>query len=639
MPALLPSRSPATDFSFALLNEFVRLGVRQVVLSPGARSQALALACAELERLGRIGLHVRTDERGAGFLALGLAVETGVPALVITTSGTAVANLHPAVLEAHHSGVPLILLTADRPSELRGIRSNQTTVQPGIFGVAAHLCLDVPAPTGEPDEAGVAVSLARRATDAALGTHTLAPGPVQLNLAFREPLSAAVTLADLPGAADEPAPTPTADAPADSVPNGRTADPRAAAPASDTESGWVSLTDGSAPDALDNAEDRASWGPDEGDDLDDAASEAAREPAPPRVHTFVHIAPGLRTVVVAGHGAGPVAEQLARAGGWPLFAEVSSGARFGPNLVVTYRELLHADDLGGRIERVIVFGHPTLSREVPALIGRPGVETVVVAPTGTEWYNPAHAAQTFARSIEADAASVAAATTPAAREWLGRWVMTSRQLLEAESERESTPLDRRGISRAELAALRAPLTRPLLVDAVWRASWPHDRLVLGASRLIREADRRVPGKKISVHANRGLAGIDGTVSTAMGIALASQAGPEPRSVGVTRLLLGDLTLLHDVGSLLLAPGEAVPRLQVIVGTDGGGTIFDGLEVAATAPPTALDRVLYTPRHVDLAALAAAYGWEYTLAGTRTDLERALTGVPVGPSILEVPLAR
>ncbi|MDJ0348893.1 2-succinyl-5-enolpyruvyl-6-hydroxy-3-cyclohexene-1-carboxylic-acid synthase [Cryobacterium sp. PH29-G1] len=562
--------SPATDFSIALLSEFVRLGVRDLVLCPGARSQALALAAAELERADSIRLHVRTDERSAGFLSVGLTLETGLPTLIVVTSGTAVANLHPAVLEAHHAGVPMILLTADRPAELRGIRSNQTTVQSGLFGVATRMCLDVPAPVGEPDEAGIAVALARQAMDAATGVLSTAPGPAQLNLAFREPLSAAL--------------------PADST--------------------WVAPTPGVGP------------------------APAASTDGPTML-----LAPGPRTVVIAGDGAGPAAEELAHAGGWPLLAEVCSGARFGPNLIVHYRELLGASDLGGEIERVIVFGHPTLSREIPALIARAGVETIVVAPTGLEWYNPSLAARAFTRSIGADAASTLAARTPAGREWLGRWVMTSRSLAEAAADEGRAPIDKRGITRAELAVLRAPLTRKLLVDAVWRASWPHDRLVLGASRLIREADKRVPGKKITVLANRGLAGIDGTIATALGVALASQAEPAPRSVGVTRVLLGDLTFLHDVGSLLLAPEEPEPRLQIIVGVDGGGSIFDGLEVAATAPAQAMDRVLYTPRSVDLKALAAAYGWDYEMAATRSDLERALTGAPTRPSILEVPLVR
>ncbi|MDQ2698952.1 MAG: thiamine pyrophosphate-binding protein, partial [Actinomycetota bacterium] len=132
-------RSPASDAAMALLSAFVREGVRDIVVAPGSRSQALALAAAELERVGAIRLHVRIDERGAAFLALGMSVESGRPVIVVTTSGTAVANLHPAVLEAHHSGVPLIVCSADRPAELRGIRSNQTTMQPGIFAGAMRL--------------------------------------------------------------------------------------------------------------------------------------------------------------------------------------------------------------------------------------------------------------------------------------------------------------------------------------------------------------------------------------------------------------------------------------------------------------------------------------------------------------------
>src|SRR5690554_5113374 len=148
--------SAATDFSVTLLVEFLRLGVRDVVLSPGSRSQALALAAAEFEKAGQLRLHVRIDERVAAFLALGLAVESELPVLVVTTSGTAVANLHPAVLEAHHSGVPLILLTADRPAELRGIGSNQTTHQHGLFGTGIRFVRDIDAPSrGGHDRAAV----------------------------------------------------------------------------------------------------------------------------------------------------------------------------------------------------------------------------------------------------------------------------------------------------------------------------------------------------------------------------------------------------------------------------------------------------------------------------------------------------
>ena len=153
--------------------------------------------------------------------------------------------------------------------------------------------------------------------------------------------------------------------------------------------------------------------------------------------------------------------------------------------------------------------------------------------------------------------------------------------------------ERARFARSQLGQLRAPVTRRALAEAVWSATWPHDRLVLGASRLIRELDKVAPGKKIRVHANRGLAGIDGTIATASGIALASQR--DDAAPGITRVLLGDLSFLHDVGSLLGGVGEPWPRIQVIVGNDDGGTIFDGLEVARTADAALVDRVLLTPQ--------------------------------------------
>ncbi|HUG51568.1 MAG TPA: 2-succinyl-5-enolpyruvyl-6-hydroxy-3-cyclohexene-1-carboxylic-acid synthase, partial [Terrimesophilobacter sp.] len=311
---MTPKSNPATRFSVALLDEFLALGLRDVVLSPGSRSQALALAAAEFERAGRLRLRVRIDERVAGFLALGIAVESRTPVLVITTSGTAVANLHPAVLEAHHSGVPLILLTADRPEELHGIGSNQTTAQVGLYGPAVPFVREVEAPSETGFDADYPGVLAHEAWAAATGRSS-PPGPVQLNLAFREPLSGPVRLP-----------------------------PQSAAPEPHA-----------VPEALE--------------------ASAVLSAAP-------------HTVVIAGHDSGEVAEATARALGAPLIAEVSSGARFGPNLVVAYRQLLGEAEFGGRVERAIVFGHPTLSREVPALLRRGAVETITVRGRGAEVYNP-----------------------------------------------------------------------------------------------------------------------------------------------------------------------------------------------------------------------------------------------------------
>ena len=552
-----PGGSPATDFSVALLGEFIALGVRDIVLSPGARSQALALAAAEFEVAGLVRLRVRIDERVGGFLALGLAVETRMPVLVITTSGTAVANLHPAVLEAHHSGVPLILLTADRPEELRGIGSNQTTDQLGIFGPAVRFARDVAAPSATGFSPEYPGELAHEAFAAAAG-HSSPAGPVQLNLAFREPLSAAV---------------------------------------------------GTLP-----------------------AITVAKRVADGRRARVTELASASETIVIAGQGAGPGAEVLARELGAPLLAEVASGARFGPNLVVAYRELLADQEFGGRVRRAIVFGHPTLSREVPALLQRLDVTAIVVRGPGFEDYDPGH------RATHIDAASYTG--EPAERAWAGSWVHASRALLEVRAAETPDPRtdDRLAVAefaRAQLAVFRESVTRRMLVEAVWRVTWPHDRLVLGASRLVRDADRAVQGKAIPVHANRGLAGIDGTIATATGIALASEASG---SAGTTRVLLGDLTLLHDAGSMLYGAGEPRPRVQVIVGNDGGGTIFDGLEVAQTAPSGSFDRVLYTPQSVDFRALAEAYGWDYRLAGNRGELDESLAPCE-RPTLVEVPLSR
>jgi len=557
-PAPIPS--PASSFATALLGEFVRAGVTDVVLSPGSRSQALALAAAQFERAGLIRLRVRIDERSAGFLALGLAVETQRPALIITTSGTAVAELHPAVLEAAHSGVPLIVLSADRPAELRGIGSNQTTVQPGIFGDAPERSWDVPAPT-----AGASHEQAAR--DLVAEVLTGIRGVRHVNLAFREPLSGPQVLPDVAA---------------------------------------------------------GSW------------------PPPQAALEVLELRPEPGTIVIAGTGAGAEAEAAARALGAPLLAEVSSGARFGPNLVAAYREVMTAGNFGDRVERVVVFGHPTLSREMPALIQRDGVEAIVVRRAGRDDYNPGHRVSRFA-----DALSVVddPAALEASRGWVGRWVMTSRAILEELDDAAPGAAltddyrERAAFALTQLEALRAPVTRRSLALAVWNASWPHDRLVLASSRLIRELDRVAPGKKIPVHANRGLAGIDGTIATGVGVALAQQSGEASTDArGITRVLLGDLAMLHDAGSLAFGVGEARPDIQLIVGNDGGGTIFDGLEVAYSADAALFDRVLLTPQTVDLEHLAAAYGWEYRRVANRGELDPALTPSP-GQVLIEVPLQR
>ena len=564
---LVANPAPASVFAAEFLTHVVELGVEHIVLSPGARSQALALVAAELERRGDVKLHVRIDERAAGFLALGLAVESRMPAVVITTSGSAVANLHPAVLEAHHAGVPMIVLTADRPEELREIGSNQTTHQHDIFGPAVRLSVDEPAPVPGATAERRGAELAHDAFYAA--TDYYAPGPVHLNVAFREPLSSAIDVRPV--------------------------------------------------EML-------------------IQSERRIEPG-----ITLELTRGPNTIVIAGADAGPRAEEVAHEGGWPLIAEVTSGARFGRNLVPAYRELLANPELTSQIERIVVFGHPTLSREIPALIGdsSTGIQTIVVRGAAPEGYNPGLNVSSFVNDVTVEPGETD-------RDWLGLWIVSGREAFEryestaidaalatapnVTASRSDSMEDKKAFLAAELAASRVKISRELLVDAVWRSTWPHDRLVFAASRLIRVADKFVGGKKISVHANRGLAGIDGTIGTGIGIALATENA-------LTRVVVGDLAALHDAGSMLLGTQEERPRVQVIVGNDGGGTIFDALEVGQTASAENMDRVFLTPQQVDLEALATAYGWGYTKVATVSELERALTGAGEGPELVEVELER
>ncbi|KFK91953.1 thiamine pyrophosphate-binding protein, partial [Serratia sp. Ag1] len=283
---------------------------------PGSRSQALALAAAAAEAGGAVRLHVRVDERSAGFFALGVARETGVPAPIIVTSGTAVANLVPAALEAHEARVPMLLLTADRPDELRGIRSNQTTRQGELVGAFARLVLEVPAPAAVPDSteppwiAGFEPDrLARTALQAARGTSERPAGPVQLNLAFREPLSGPPLGGNLRVGTETL-----------------------------TVSELFASARADADRELDGEEPAA--GP-AGDRPRLEAMGGGNRAVPewPGAETYVHD-DGVRAVVIAGADAGDRAEAFAHDAGLPLLAEVVSGVRFGREAVTNYSALL-----------------------------------------------------------------------------------------------------------------------------------------------------------------------------------------------------------------------------------------------------------------------------------------------------------
>jgi 2-succinyl-5-enolpyruvyl-6-hydroxy-3-cyclohexene-1-carboxylate synthase len=559
--------SPATDWSVAFLGQLVAKGISHVVVSPGARSQALALAALAWERAseGALSVHVVIDERSAAFRALGLALESKRPALCIATSGSAPAHYFPAVLEALHAGVPLIVVAADRPEELHGVGANQTTIQQELFGPRVP-SWTIPAPDGSGGS-----DAKRIATEVATAAYR--GGPAYVSVSFREPLSSA-------------------------IPEGSLVMPEVVVPDLGSSS-----EDKNAPDV-------------------------------------VSLEPEAGTVVIAGHGAGPRAEALALELGAPLIAEVVSGARFGPHLVPAYRQVLRDEALAGGIQRVVTVGRPTLSREVSSLLGRTDITQIVLKGRELEAANPSRVAQVVDNVV---------VTRPATQEesalWVKPWVMAGRRLHEAqlaeitpaapdiEALTSNDPATRSAFATQEMKVLRQSVARESLALAVWEATWPHDRLVLGASRMVRVADSIVPGKNIPVFSNRGLSGIDGTVSTARGIAKASSA------TGVTRVLLGDLALLHDVGSLLVEPGiDDSSRVHLIVANDGGGTIFDELEVSQVASQEDRDRVLLTPHEVSLEALAGAYGWAYRRVNHLGDLAEALSASDAR-LIVDVAIAR
>ncbi|MFE4229643.1 2-succinyl-5-enolpyruvyl-6-hydroxy-3-cyclohexene-1-carboxylic-acid synthase [Arthrobacter sp. NPDC056886] len=531
----------AVEAARIAVDTLLAAGVRQVVVSPGSRSAPMAYALAEAEAAGRVELLVRIDERTAGFTALGLALSAGAPAAVLTTSGTAVGNLLPAVMEANHAAVPLVVISADRPEELRGTGANQTTVQLDLFGEHVRFAVDVPAGSDP-----------QRAVDTALSAATGAfedapPGPVQLNLAFRDPLVPAV---------------------GDGLPAAGRGLYRAAR----------------SPLALDFP----------------AASTAL---------------PERRTVVLAGHDAGPVAEAFARAHGLPLLAEPSSNARFGPNAVGPYRLLIDhfGADSAQPIERVVLFGRTTLSRPVSALLERADVPSALYQPVPVAWYEPGRRTELPLESL-ADLAEFAGRGAAA---WLDAW------LLAGAAAQHAVDL---------ILAASPAATGPSVGAEVWKHA--RGQLVLGSSNGIRDVDLAgsPPAEPQAImFANRGLAGIDGTTSTATGIALGG--GQE------TTVLMGDVTFLHDAGGLLLGAGEAEPQLRIVVLNDAGGAIFGLLEHGAVAAAgrygNAVERLFATPQRVDLAALAAAYGVAHRQVGTTAELAEALTGPLQGRSIIEV----
>jgi len=529
--------NPSTTQARVVVDELIRGGVRDVVLCPGSRNAPLAFALQDADRSGRIRLHIRIDERTAGYLAIGLAIAADAPVCVAMTSGTAVANLGPAVVEANYARVPLIVLSANRPYELLGTGANQTMEQLGYFGTQVRDTISLGLAEDAPERLDSFNATWRSATCrvlvAATGSRNANAGPVHFDIPLREPLV--------------PDPEPHGAVTPQGRPGGKP---------------WTYTPPVSFDQPL---------------DIDLSAD----------------------TVVIAGHGAG-VHPNLAQL---PTVAEPTAPP---PPSGINPLHPLALPLL--RPKQVIMLGRPTLHRPVSALLADPQVP-VYALTTGPRWPDV---------SGNSQATGTRAVTTGTPHPvWLHRCAEMNRHAITA--------------VRGQLAA--HPLTTGLHVAAaVADALRPGDQLVLGASNPVRDAALvGLNTHGIKVRSNRGVAGIDGTVSTAIGAALAHERTGGARTVA----LIGDLTFVHDSSGLLIGPTEPTPRnLTIVVSNDNGGGIFELLEQGDPRFSDVSSRIFGTPHDVDVGALCRAYHVESRQIEVQ-ELSAALDEPGAGMRVLEV----
>lgn len=664
----------ATSLARLVLSELVRAGVRDFVICPGSRSAPLTYALAALERAGMARTHVRLDERSAAFFALGLA-KSGIykdedaaynPVALVVTSGTAVAELHAGLLEAFHCGIPLIVLSADRPRTARGTGANQTTWQEGIFGTACPVALDI-------DASEDALPLVKDRLNAALA-QAGGPGeggrrqrcPLHINLCFAPPLVTSNTWQIPPEL------------------QALTLEQGQSAPSSQSSSKNQIVADG--------------------------------EGEPPRKNA--------KTVMVLADQCPPQVTRAAQSWGLPVLAEPTVTLKPGNAVQIAHApQVLPA--FANEIEQVIIAGHATLSRPISALLSREDILIYRLPSLGaktnlTGKYVPTTTAQVD--SVFPAAASpawltrwrqAAQAVERAYRTGVDRRAVTvwqnanyaaidPRELPQVAKDIPVTPSERitnLGFATAgeekhgeNEAAHRLRMSLPesapelegslrelemgidpyafariyedvydawvnrdpdsardggtkakkalngadnlldsgavgssesipaQLDDKQVSAAGAPPLTMLGASNTIRAFDLAARGDRgITYCANRGLAGIDGNIATALG--LASGTG---RAV---RLIAGDLTCLHDLTGLLTGSLEAAPVLQLLVLSDGGGRIFSTLEHGEQENQEVFERYFLTPQDFDLSLLAAGLGWDYRCANDIEELKRILCENP------------
>lgn len=607
--------SPATLLARAVVASLVEAGVKRVVISPGSRNAPLTYALADAAQAGYLQLRVVVDERSAAFVALGASrsdwLHEGLarPAVAVMTSGSAVANAHPAVVEADAAGVPLIILSADRPHALVNTGASQTTVQTGIFGAATRYQADL----GDTNASGAVANQVRRAVAAASGRLSLDPGPVHLNVRLAPPLAPA------------------------------------------------------APWQVPHLEPKTHW-------------MRARKPLEEQLNGVtvsqvgcrLGLDPARRGVIVVGDNddaeLAHFAASLAHAWGWPLLAEPTSLVRTDANAVAAYSALLAGGDgsVGGdgaqlsqEIEQLLVVGHPTLTRPIGALLAREDIYQVVL--TNRARWSDVSGQAAYVTTLEqalsslnipgggagaeagadADAGGDASASAGAGAGagvgknapsplWLQRWLQAGQQQLNATSVTKAAQMALttwQATSQYESHSQSTAIHSDGLESSV--------TLMAASSMTIRYLDAGLPaGKQLKkmpgpVVANRGLAGIDGTISTAVGLAWASG---QP-----VRVIIGDLAAAHDLTGLVKAVTENEVDLQVIVLDDHGGKIFSGLEYGASELSNYFLRFFTTAQQVDFAQAAAAFGAHVSVIDDVDGLQSLLSETIEGRSLVHVKL--
>ena len=552
-PAPVPAQRASADLNHLwaslLIEELVRQGVGLFVVCPGSRSSPLAVAVAENPRAEA---RVHWDERAAAFLALGWGRATGRPAAVVTTSGTAVANRVPAAVEARQAGVPLLLLTADRPPELRETGANQAIRQNGLFATVARWEFDLGVPEAAVDPAFVLTTAAQAVA------RTLGPaGPVHLNCPYREPLVSAPGTDGLGAAAD----------------------------------GLRRWAEGSAPYTR-------------------HTGDLSRRPAPRAARDVVDVirnvpvdAPG---VLVVGpqppgsqfHDAGVV--RLARHLGWPVLADVLANLRYNPirdHVIAGYDLILTSERFREAVRPAVVlqFGGRPTSKRLAQWIDASRPEAYIVVHPEPERLDPSHRVTFSVRASPGPFADLV-------RENLAD--VPSRSTRPDAVSLWDRAADAVGAVLGPEAS-KGELSEPLVARAISRLVAADHGLVVAASMPVRDLDTYAARDRrplLFVAANRGASGIDGTVATAAGYA---RGLSQP-----TTVLIGDLALLHDLTSLALLQ-QGPPVTVVVVNNDGGG-IFHRLPIAqnGAVSPDTFERFFGTPHGLGFADAARQFGLSY-----------------------------